>query len=136
MTAIIESKHINRREVVKELAVATLVIAIAPLVQACDSLDEERSTVGGGALVATTTEGLFGHVHQLSIDGKLLERPPAEGVAIETTRSLFHRHDIRLSADELLAIGSGKTVTRQISSHRLEICLGCVVGLSSAEGDH
>jgi hypothetical protein len=135
MSAIIESKQINRRDVVKDLAVATLVIAIAPLAQACDSLDEEHSPVGGGGLVATTTEGLFGHVHQLSIDRKLLESPPAGGIAIETTRSLFHRHGIWLSAEDLLAIRGGQTVIRQISSHRLALCLSCVVGRSSAEGN-
>jgi hypothetical protein len=125
MSDIIEPQHINRRDVVKELAVATLVIALAPLVQACDSVDEERSAAGSDALVVTTTEGLLGHVHDLSIDEHLLESPPAEGVAIETTRSLFHRHTIQLSADELLAIKSGNTVTRQISSHHLAICLDC-----------
>jgi hypothetical protein len=127
MAAIIESKHINRREFVKELAVATLAIQIAPLAQACDSLDEEDPAVSGNALIATSTDGLFGHFHRLSILRELLESPPAQGIALETTRSLFHRHSVRLSAEELLAIGSGKTVTRQISSHRLVICLGCGV---------
>lgn len=128
MAAIIESKHIDRRKIVKGLGVATLVILIAPLAQGCDSLDDESSAVSGATLIGVTTQGLFGHVHQLSIDRVLLENPPAEGVALETTRSLFHRHAVRLSAEELLAVGSGKTVTRQFSSHRLAICLGCVVG--------
>lgn len=132
MTAIINPKHIDRRAFAKELAAASSVIVIAPLTQACDSLDEERSAVSGRALVVATTEGLFGHVHQLRIDRALLENPPAQGVALETTRALFHRHAVRLSAEDLSAIGSGKTVTRQISSHRLVICLGCVVGRSSA----
>jgi hypothetical protein len=70
---------------------------------------------------------LFGHFHQLSIPRELLESPPAQGIAIETTRALLHRHSVRLSAEELSAIGSGKTVARQMSSHRLVICLGCVV---------
>jgi len=127
MTPIIESRHISRREFVKELAVATLVIQIAPLAQACDSLDEEDRAVTGNALIATSTEGLFGHFHRLSILRELLESPPAQGIAIDTTRALFHRHSVRLSAEDLLAIASGKTVTRRISSHRLVICLGCVV---------
>jgi len=127
MTASIDSDHIKRRDFMKGLAVATLVIQIAPLAQACGSLDEEPSA-GGNALIATSTEGLFGHFHQLSIRKQLLESPPAQGIAVETTRSLLHRHAVRLSAEDLLAIGSGKTVTRQISSHRLVICLACVVG--------
>ena len=130
MTASIEIQPVNRREAVKELAVATVVIAIAPLAQACDSLDEERSAVGSGALVAVTTEGLFGHIHRLSIARHLLERPPARGVVLETTRVLLHRHDVRLSAAELSAIGAGQTVTRRMSSHRLVICLG----LAAARG--
>jgi hypothetical protein len=128
MTTIIASRRISRREFVKELAVVTLVIQIAPLAQACDPLDEEDPAVSGNALIATSTEGLFGHFHRLSILRELLESPPAQGIAIDTTRALFHRHSVRLSAEDLLAIADGKTVTRRISSHRLVICLGCVVG--------
>jgi hypothetical protein len=101
MTPIIESRHISRREFVKELAVATLVIQIAPLAQACDSLDEEDRAVTGNALIATSTEGLFGHFHRLSILRELLESPPAQGIAIDTTRALFHRHSVRLSAEDV-----------------------------------
>jgi hypothetical protein len=132
MTAVIETKPVNRRDAVKRLAALTVVMAIAPLAQACDSLDEERSAAGGGALVAATTEGLFGHVHRLAIARRLLERPPAEGVLLETTRALLHRHEVRLSAAELSAIAAGRTVTRQMSSHRLVICLACAVGRGSA----
>ena len=128
MTAIIEPRHVDRREFVKGLAVATLAIQIAPLAQACSSLDDEGSLgVSDDALIATSTKGLFGHFHHLSIQKELLENPPAQGIAVETTRALLHRHSVRLSAEELLAIGNGKAVTRQISSHRLVICLGCVV---------
>jgi hypothetical protein len=128
MTAIVESEHVDRREFVQKLAVAILALQIAPLAQACSSLDEPSPAASGDALVATSTAGLFGHFHRLSILRELLESPPAQGVVLETTRAFLHRHSVQLSAEELSAIGSGKTVTRQISSHRLAICLDCAAG--------
>jgi hypothetical protein len=44
----------------------------------------------------------------------------------------LHRHEVRLSAAELSAIAVGRTVTRQMSSHRLAICLACAAGHGQA----
>jgi hypothetical protein len=128
MAAGTEPDPLARREFLKEVAVATLALQIAPLANACSLLEEEGPVVAGDAVVATTTAGLFGHFHRLILERELLASPPAQGIAVETTRAFLHRHSLRLSAAELSAIGRGQTITRQISSHRLALCLDCDVG--------
>jgi hypothetical protein len=121
----IESQPIDRREFIKRLAVVTVAVQIVPLAQACSALDE-TTAASGDSLMVTSTPGLFGHVHELGVLMELLENPPSQGASVETTRALLHRHSIRLSAEELLSIGAGGSVTKTMSSHRITICLSCL----------
>ena len=106
----------------KDLGMAVLTVQSLPLTAHASGiltlgprLDDE--------LIIHSGPGLMSHVHDLLIPLALLKTPPPRGVELTTTQSLWHRHSIGLTQDQLITVGRGGTVTKKASSHVFAIAL-------------
>ena len=106
----------------RNLGIAVLTVQSLPLtthasgiVTLGQNLDED--------LIIHSGPGLISHVHDLLIPVTLLKAPPRQGVSLKTTQSLWHRHDIGLSQEQLITVAKGGTVTKKASSHVFAIAL-------------
>ena len=110
----------DRRTFLQGMGIAVLAAHSLTLI-GCESGDppiDDRKN-----LILHSSPGKFDHVHDLLIPYALLETPPSEGVKLLTTKSVFHRHEIALTADELATVNRGGTVTQKASSHIFIIAL-------------
>jgi len=115
--------HLDRRQFVKGVGVAVLAAQCLPLIAYAS--ENSRSDDGDSAdnLIIRSGPGLVSHVHDLLIPYAVLRMPPLQGVELETTRALLHRHRIALTRDQLITVDQGGTVTQKASSHIFVIAL-------------
>ena len=112
----------DRRRVVRGIGVAVLAVQCMP------SFAQTSGTPGeaGGAkndLLFHSSPGFAGHSHDLLIPYAVLDEPPAEGVKLESTNSLFHTHSIALTREQLIDVRRGGTVRVPASSHTFLLAL-------------
>lgn len=113
----------DRRRFVKRVGMAVLTVHCLPL-SGC-SADQSSAEIADvvESLKVLSTPGKFGHVHDLVIPLALLSTPPAQGVALTTSKAFLHQHHVTLTQDELTRVHGGGTVTQKASSHRFVIAL-------------
>ena len=97
--------------------VAILTVQCLPLL-ACASGD---SPIDGNAaaenLIVHSGPGKVPHTHDLLIPYAVLNAPPPQGVKLESTRALFHTHDVVLTQEQLIVVSQGGTVSAIGGSH-------------------
>ena len=118
-----EAIAVDRRQFVKGVGVAVLSVQCLPLIAqaSCNSPSDSKDTADN--LVIRSGPGLMSHVHDLLIPYAMLKTPPLQGVELETTQALLHRHTIALTREQLILVNEGGTVTQKASSHILVIAL-------------
>jgi hypothetical protein len=118
-----EAIAVDRRQFVKGVGVAVLAVQCLPLIAHAsgDSPSDGKDTAGD--LMIRSGPGLLSHVHDLLIPLAILKTPPLQGVEIETTQALLHRHSIALTREQLVLVDQGGTVTQKASSHIFVIAL-------------
>lgn len=112
----------DRRDFLKNLGYAVLTVQSLPLVAHASGV----VTLDSGPdedLIIHSGPGLISHVHDLLIPHALLQAPPPKGVELTTTQSLWHRHSIALTQEQLVTVQRGGTVTKKASSHLFAIAL-------------
>jgi len=73
-------------------------------------------TTASGNGLRFTSDVVGGHSHDFSIAMTDLSSPPSAGLSGSTTVASSHTHTVSLSVDELTAIESGQTVTKDTSN--------------------
>jgi hypothetical protein len=121
MTRVTEDITADRRKFLKGAGLAVVTVQFLPLIA-----HASRDSAGDGNDDANNlsihfTPGLLSHVHDLLIPYAVLETPPAQGVELQTTQAMFHRHTVKLTREHLLTVSRGGSVTGKASSHRFVI---------------
>ena len=118
-----ESIALSRRGFVKGVGFAVLTVQCLPLIANVSGRSPHDGGEDADNLLIHLTPGFISHVHDLLIPYAVLRKPPADGVQLETTEALFHRHPVRLTREQLATVNRGGTVTGKASSHRFVIAL-------------
>jgi hypothetical protein len=113
----------DRRQFIRGVGMAVLTVHCLPLAACVEGPSSGERDAAPDSLKIASGPGKFGHVHDLAIPFALLSAPPAEGVALSTSKAFLHRHDLRLSQAELALVHGGGTVTQRASSHVFVIAL-------------
>ena len=112
----------KRRDFMRDLGIAVLTVQSLPLITHASGIVTLGDTPDED-LIIHSGPGLISHVHDLLIPHALLKAPPRQGVSLKTTQSLWHRHDIGLSREQLITVANGGTVTTKASSHVFTIAM-------------
>ena len=118
-----EAIAVDRRQFVKGVGVAVLSVQCLPLIAHASGCSPRDSKATADDLIIRSGPGLLSHVHDLLIPYAILRAPPLQGVELETTQALLHRHSIALTREQLIIVNQGGTVTQKASSHTLVIAL-------------
>jgi hypothetical protein len=118
-----EAIAVDRRQFVKGVGVAVLTVQWLPLIAHASGNSPSDSKDTADNLIIRSGPGLMSHVHDLLIPYAILKAPPLQGVELETTQALLHRHSIALTREQLIIVDQGGTVTQKASSHILVIAL-------------
>jgi hypothetical protein len=125
----------DRREFIKEIGVAIVTVQCLPLIAHAARNSPSDGEETADDLIIHSGPGLMSHMHDLLIPYAVLNTPPPQGIELETTRALLHRHEIVLTQEQLILVNQGGTVTQKASSHVFVIALpagsgnrGVVVG--------
>jgi hypothetical protein len=54
---------------------------------------------------------MLGHTHTVVINKADIDNPPTAGITLTTSSVSYHSHSFVMTRDQLLAVGSGTTVT-------------------------
>jgi len=114
------SDRLDRREFIKGAGVAVLTVQCLPLI-ACGSPSDGSEAADN--LVIHSGPGFVPHTHDLLIPYAVLKAPPAQGVALDSTRALFHTHKMVLTQEQLITVSQGGAVTLIGGSHQFVIAL-------------
>jgi len=112
---------------------AVLTVQCLPLMAHASRNPPTEGTETADDLIIQSGPGLFRHVHDLLIPYAVLNAPPARGIKLTTTESLYHQHNIALTQNELAIVKQGGTVTQKASSHLFVIALAKQRKLPSGE---
>jgi hypothetical protein len=118
----------DRRHFLKQAGVALLAVQCWPAAAKTTG----NTTTAASGLIIRSTPGFFFHTHELIIPSAALRAPPPQGVRVVSTEALFHTHEFTLLREELITIGSGRSVTRRASSHRFVIALAAAARRNAA----
>lgn len=118
-----EAIAVDRRQCFKRDGVAILTVQCLPLIAHASGNSPSDSKETADDLIIRSGPGLIPHVHDLLIPHAILRTPPLQGVELETTQALLHRHSIALTRDQLIIVNQGGTVTQKASSHIFVIAL-------------
>ena len=113
----------DRREFMKGVGVAVLTAQFLPLLAHASGNSPSGGNEAADNLIIHSSSGFVPHVHDLLIPYAVLNAPPLQGVALETTKALFHTHDVVLTQEQLIIVNQGGTVTQKASSHLFVIAL-------------
>ena len=108
---------VDRRRFIQGAGVAILTVACA----SGDSRGDGNQAAEN--LIIHSGPGKVPHTHDLLIPYAVLNVPPLQGVKLESTRALFHTHDVVLSQEQLILVKQGGTVTEIGGSHLFVIAL-------------
>ena len=109
--------ELDRRKFIEGVGVAVLTVQCLPLI-ACGSVNSPSDgSEAADNLIIHSGPGFIPHVHDLLIPYAVLNAPPLQGVKLETTKALFHTHDVVLTQEQLIIVKQGGRVTAKGGSH-------------------
>jgi len=114
---------VDRREFIKGVGAAVLTVQCLPLIACAAGDSRGDSDEAADNLIIHSGPGFVPHVHDLLIPYAMLKAPPLQGVVLETTRSLFHTHDVVLTQEQLIIVSHGGAVNKIGGSHLFVIAL-------------
>ena len=114
---------LDRRQFVKGVGVAALTVQFLPLTAHASEQSPGDGREAADNLIIHLGPGLGSHVHDLLIPYAVLSAPPVQGVELNTTQAMLHRHTVVLTREQLMTVNRGGTVTGKVSSHRFVITL-------------
>ena len=121
-------RGVDRRQFIQGVGVAILGVQCLPLI-ACasgDSPGDDSEAVDN--LIIHSGRGFVPHTHDLLIPYAVLDAPPLQGVRLESTRALFHTHELVLTQEQLVSVKQGGAVTAIGGSHLFVIAFNPHLG--------
>jgi hypothetical protein len=109
--------RLDRREFIKGVGVAVVTVQCLPLVACASGDSPSDGKEAAENLIIHSGPGFVPHTHDLLIPYTVLNAPPAQGVALSSTRALFHTHDFVLTQEELIRVSQGGAVSKIGGSH-------------------
>jgi len=107
----------DRRRFIEGVGVAVLTVQLLPLITHASGNSPSEGNKAADNLVIHSGPGFIPHVHDLLIPYAVLNAPPLQGVKLETTKALFHTHDVVLTQEQLIIVKQGGMVTAKGGSH-------------------
>ena len=117
------NQGLDRRKFIEGVGCAVLTAQLLPLIAHASGNSPSDDNEAADNLIIHSGPGFIPHVHDLLIPYAVLNAPPLQGVKLETTKALFHTHDVVLTQEELIIVNQGGTVTERASSHLFVIAL-------------
>ena len=117
------NQGIDRRKFIKGVVVAVLTVQCLPLIAHASGDSPSGGNEAANNLIIRSGPGLIPHTHDLLIPYAVLKAPPLQGVELETTKALFHRHDVMMTQEQLIIVNQGGTVAAKGGSHLFVIAL-------------
>lgn len=117
------NQGMDRRTFIEGVGVAVLTVQMLPLIANCSGSSPTEGNEDADNLIIHSGPGFVPHVHDLLIPYAVLRAPPLEGVKLESTRALFHTHELVLTHEQLIVVSQGGTVTEKGGSHLFVIAL-------------
>jgi hypothetical protein len=114
------NQGVDRRRFIKGAGVAIVAVQCLPLI-ACASGDSRGDGEAAENLIIHSGRGFVPHTHDLLIPYAVLKAPPLQGVRLESTRALFHTHELVLTQEQLVIVNQGGAVTAIGGSHLFRI---------------
>ena len=114
------NQGMDRREFIEGVGGAILTAQLLPLIAHASPSDGNEAAEN---LIIHSGRGFVPHTHDLLIPYAVLNSPPLQGVKLESTRALFHTHDVVLTQEQLNVVNHGGTVTAIGGSHLFVIAL-------------
>jgi hypothetical protein len=112
-----EAITLDRRKFSKGVGVAVVTAQCLSLIACASGNSPSDGNKAADNLIIHSSAGTLSHVHDLLIPYAVLNAPPLQGVKLETTRALFHTHDVVLTQEQLIVVNQGGTVTARGGSH-------------------
>jgi len=116
----------DRRRFIEGVGVAVLTVQLLPLIAHASEHSPSDGNEAADNLIIHSGPGFIPHVHDLLIPRAVLDAPPLQGVTLETTKALFHTHDVVLTQEQLITVKQGGTVTAKGGSHLFVIELAAL----------
>jgi hypothetical protein len=113
----------DRRRFIEGVGVAVLTVQLLPLIASASGDSPRDGNAAPDGLIIHSGVGFIPHVHDLLIPYAVLNSPPLQGVKLETTKALFHTHDVVLTQEQLAIVNQGGSVTEKAGSHFFVIAL-------------
>jgi hypothetical protein len=107
----------DRRTFIEGVGVAVLTVQFLPLIACASGKAPSDGNEAADNLIIHSGRGFVPHVHDLLIPYAVLNAPPLQGVKLESTKALFHTHEVVLTQEELIVVNQGGTVTKIGGSH-------------------
>ena len=122
------NQGMDRRGFIEGFGLAVLTAQLLPLIAHASGKSPSDGNEAADSLTIHSGSGFVPHVHDLLIPYAVLNAPPLQGVRLETTKALFHTHDIVLTREQLITVNEGGTVTAIGGSHHFVIALADGLG--------
>jgi hypothetical protein len=120
------NQGMDRRKFIKGVGVAVLTVQCLPLIAHASGNSPSDGNEAADNLIVHSGPGFIPHTHDLLIPYAVLNAPPLEGVQLETTKALFHKHNVVLTQEQLIMVNQGGTVVEKGGSHLFVIALAHV----------
>jgi hypothetical protein len=117
------NQGMDRRRFIEAVGVAVLTVQFLPLIAHASGKSPSDGNEAADNLIIHSGPGFIPHTHDLLIPYAVLNAPPLQGVKLETTKALFHRHILVLTQEQLIIVNQGGTVTGKGGSHLFVIAL-------------
>ena len=117
------NQGLDRRRFVQGVGVAVLTVQCLPLIACASGDSPSDGNEAADNLIIRSGPGFIPHVHDLLIPYAVLNAPPLQGVDLETTRAMFHTHNMVLTQEQLILVNQGGVVTAKGGSHLFVISL-------------
>jgi len=115
----------DRRRLIKGAGVALLTAQCLPSISQASG---HSRCAAAENLIIRSGPGFVPHTHDLLIPYAVLNAPPRQGVKLESTRALFHTHEVVLTQEQLIVVNRGGTVTASGGSHSFVIASADMTG--------
>jgi hypothetical protein len=116
-----DSELLRRRQFLELLGYAALSVQVACAGETAAPADSLAVTSSR----ASKLGDWVAHTHLLYVPMQLFRAPPREGVALSTTRTFLHSHEVVLTEAQLAAVVRGDTVLVEdaVAAHTYSIAL-------------
>lgn len=114
----------DRRGFIKGgVGVALLTVQCWPSIAQASASSSSTGAESAENLIIRSGPGFVPHTHDLLIPYAVLRTPPLQGARLESTRALFHTHEVVLTMEQLSVVNRGGTITVTGGSHTFVIAL-------------